>query len=158
MAGFKNPPIRRHASLVPLARDHYRGLAAAQDLGRAAAAGPAERRRAAERFLEAWRSPIADHLADEERVLVPRIGPADERRLAAEHASLRRFAREAAAARDGAPSGPWLRLLAAVLRDHIRWEDRALFRRIEADAGEAALERIGAETARIERERTRCAP
>lgn len=155
VADFQHPPIRRHASLQPLSRDHYRGLKAAQQLEKAADA--AARRRAAAAFLEKWHRELAEHLADEERLLPPFLETAERTRLEREHALLRRYAEEASALDAQAdPGAYWAQGLAAALRDHIRWEERTLYGRIQQRAGEDALAALGRETQQIESKRPRC--
>jgi len=151
-----NPPLHRHPALQPFSRDHYEGLVTARHLVKQA------RLEDLRRFVSNWRKVIAEHFDDEERLLIDLIADAaDVQRLRAEHAQLRQLAAEAQrrlASRDAAEQ--WLREVGQTLNDHIRWEERHLFERIQRDATEAQLAALAERTERIEQSRPRdaCAP
>ncbi len=156
MPHFEHQPLQRHPALRPLSRDHYTGLVQAQHLIKAADGDAAARRRAVAELLDAWATDIAEHFADEERLLLPLMNKADTRRLTDEHQALTRAAAEAREQRrQTEPDADWLRRAGELLRDHIRWEERELFPRIEADADEAALRQLETRTAGIEASRPR---
>ncbi|MFP4143747.1 MAG: hemerythrin domain-containing protein [Phycisphaeraceae bacterium] len=158
MPQFKHAPIQRHPALTPLSRDHYTGLVCAQRSIRAADAHAVDRREALGIFLDAWFREIDEHIRDEERLLIELMNPGDRDRLLTEHARLRRLADEARAERRQTdPDADWLRRLGETLRDHIRWEERELFPRIEDDASEEQLAVIRHETDAIEDARPRSA-
>jgi hemerythrin-like domain-containing protein len=159
MADFQNPPIKRHPSLQPLSRDHYQGLVQAQHLSKSAEQDDAARRRALAEFLDHWQMEIAQHFADEERLLPPYMHAEDKQRLEAEHATLRKYAKDAEEHRRQIDPGiEWIAQLGKMLHDHIRWEERELFPRVEANAGQEALQALHPEAERIEasRNRDRC--
>src|SRR5687768_4771216 len=87
--------LKRHASLIPLSRDHHFALMHALGLRRAAEApnGPGHGAIAtAESFLAYFHDDLAGHMQDEEDALLPlanRVAEADARRLVAEHEDLR---------------------------------------------------------------------
>jgi hemerythrin-like domain-containing protein len=155
---MKHPPLKRHDSLQMFSRDHYGGLVAAQHLLRARSAD--ERRKALGEFLEAWRSEIAEHFVDEERLLTPLMDVAQRARMDEEHATLRALAQQAEQQANAAdPWADFVRDLGQRLNDHIRWEERELFPALEQSATSEQLRQIGEQTHRIEptRPRSQCA-
>lgn len=156
MAKFQNPQLQREPALQPFSRDHYQGLVQARKAIRAAEQDAAARREAVASFLDAWRQEIADHFADEERLLIELMNEPDVRRLRDEHATLRRFAGEAETkAGDADPDPAWLRRLGETLEAHIRWEERELFPRIEQHATGEQLQLLKSHTDQIEAARPR---
>lgn len=155
---MNHPPLKRHESLQPLSRDHYAGLVQAHRMRTAADDDPARRLAALEDFVHEWDSLIAEHLRDEEHLLSDLIG---ERQLIArlldEHDQLRLFATAAKhfVERYEAPAADWMRKLAALLHDHIRWEERELFPVIETNATAAELAVLSRATDVIENQRPR---
>ena len=153
---MKYPPLKRHPALVPLSREHFNGLVQVRRLRAAAGAGAARRRAAVAGFVKNWSAEMAAHFADEERLLGPLMEPEDHRRFDDEHARLRALAAKATAEaaaeraaegdcreeREGAAVGPeedWMRELATLLEQHIRWEERECFERLQrARAAELA--------------------
>jgi hemerythrin-like domain-containing protein len=81
---------------------------------------------------------------------------ADKQRMEQEHAELRQLAEAAEQHRRQVEPGPeWIAHLGQLLHDHIRWEERELFPRIEQNAGQAALEALHPEAEKIEAARSR---
>jgi hypothetical protein len=100
------------------------GLVLARDIGRVRAEEARELVRAA------WEEHLREHFADEEAMLLPLIGDRRAReRLLREHAELR----ELIAVVIGATRVPRSTLdrLARLLHEHIRWEERLLFERVQ---------------------------
>jgi hemerythrin-like domain-containing protein len=156
MPHFEHPPLERHPALQPLSRDHYTGLVHAQHLIKAAEGDPAARRQAVSELLDAWATEISEHFADEERLLLPLLDPTDADRLTDEHQTLRQIAEQARQQRRRTdPDADWLRQAGQRLRDHIRWEERELFPRVEARADAATLKQLEARTRDIEAARPR---
>jgi len=156
MPDSPHPPLKRHVSLQPFSRDHYVGLVQAQHLMQSADAGPDQRRKALDEFLQAWAGEISVHFDDEERLLPQFLSGDPLDRLRREHEVLRGLAgtaRQRAGAPD--PGAAWVRELGQLLSDHIRWEERELFPLIERSASPEKLEHLTAETARIEQSRPR---
>ncbi len=150
-ARFANPPLPRHPTLQPLSREHYGGLLLVRRL-REAAEGDEPARAATIALLhEAWEVELKAHFADEELLLKPHLSNRDMARLIEEHRALERHIKMADHA-DCAPSAEWLRETAAMLEDHIRWEERELFPAAER-AGAEGLDQMAHEADRIERER-----
>jgi len=154
---YEHPPLKRHESLQPLSRDHYVGLVCAEHLRKAGLADgdAAARQKALDEFLDAWRREIAQHFADEERLLTELMTESEAAELDRQHGDLR--ARAEAAERQGSddPGAEWCRALGEALRDHIRWEERELFPALQARATPQQLEILAEHTAPIEQQRGR---
>jgi hemerythrin-like domain-containing protein len=140
--------LKRAEALRSLSRDHHQALFVAQRLRRAE--DPVE---AAAAFLEFWRAHGAAHFRVEEDVLLPcwaLLGTVDEpgaARLSAEHLRIRAAA---LAVESGHASLEALHELGEQLNDHVRFEERELFRLIEADLGDEELARLAAAVAAAE--------
>jgi len=156
MAKFKHAPIDRDEALAPLSRDHYVGLVLAHHLIRAAAEDDVARRQAVEELIDVWDREIAVHLRDEERLLSEFMDKADHQRLLDEHKRLTDLAsRVYAARRQVDPDSAVLREFGQLLEEHIRWEERELFNRIEDRLDTAQLAELQKKTAAIEAARPR---
>lgn len=155
---MKHEPLKRHKSLQPLSRDHYAGLVQARRLRIAADHGASQRLAATAEFVGEWDALMAEHLADEEHLLLDLIeNKALVHRLLDEHDQIRSMATTAThlVERVEAPVPDRLRKLASVLHDHIRWEERTLFPAIEQQATPAELEGLSRATEVIESMRPR---
>jgi len=142
--------MKRSNELRPLSAEHHQALLVAFQLrkgleGHPEAAGAPKELPGllslARRFEESVFQP---HTLAEEELLSPHLTAGDARRLAAEHAELRRlvgWARKAAQAEQRASLGAF----ADLLERHVRWEERDLFPYAEAHLDAAALAGIGAE-------------
>lgn len=136
--------MKRDPSLRSYSEDHHHGLVAARRLGQAAERG-AEIDTAVTAYLDAWRSHILPHFRDEEDLLLPALaavsGDDDPviARTQREHVALRRLARELEVA-EGEPRRAAALAAAALLHDHIRFEEAELFPAIEARVSRAALD------------------
>jgi hypothetical protein len=139
--------VKRSDALRSLSREHHQALTIAQELRRTDAG-----ERAAARFAEFWRHEGARHFRIEEEVLLPTwelLGTVHSEaaaRLAREHLELR----TAALALGEKPSLAAIRALGEKLAAHVRFEERELFPLIEADLGEAELERLARAVAEAE--------
>jgi hemerythrin-like domain-containing protein len=134
--------MKRAEALRPLSREHLVALLAAKKLKEAA--GLEEATRA---FLDFWRSDGRRHFRVEEEVLLPgwamhaAIDRDGVRRMLDEHLALRR---EVLRLEAGEASLEEARELGQLLHDHVRFEERQLFPRVEADLGAEDLERLAA--------------
>lgn len=156
MARFKHEPIERHEALAPFSRDHYTGLVKARHLIKAADAGAVARRKAVAEFVDGWEQEIARHFDDEERLLLEVMSDADRDRMLEEHRQLRDFAEQARQMRRQTdPDAEQVRRIGQALDDHIRWEERELFTRIQGDLNEEQLAFIQQHTEPIEASRPR---
>ncbi len=155
---MKTPPLKRHAALQPLSRDHYVGLVQAQTLLRSAEGGAEDRRSAVAGFVSAWAEEIEPHFHDEERLLPPLMTVDERERLEKEHAALRALAVRAKAwAAEGDPGAAGVRQLGQMLDDHIRWEERELFMSIQQRTADQTLDALRDALQQIEKTRPRSA-
>ena len=161
MARFEHAPIERHEALAPVSRDHYVGLVQAQHLIKAADADDVARRIAIAEFVDAWVNEIAQHLADEERLLGKLANDDDRQRLLDEHHQLHELAKQARELRHHTdPAADVVRRIGETLDQHIRWEERELFVRLQEQLTDDQLAELGRQTAPIEsaRPRSACRP
>lgn len=117
-----------------------------------AEAGVQETRHAAlGAWIDEWTQRMRQHFLDEERLLPPLLTSEERARLLAEHELLRGFIEEARRqiARQQIDDG-LCALAGERLERHIRWEDRELFRAIEARATAEQLAVLAAATRHIE--------
>jgi len=161
VARFKHSPIERHEALAPFSRDHYTGLVQAQHLKKAAESDAVARRKAIAEFVDAWDNEIAEHFADEERLLPALAGDTDRQRLIAEHQQLTDLADQARVLRrQPDPDAQVVRQIGQTLDQHIRWEERELFVRLQDQLSNEQLAELGHQTEPIEQSRPRnaCRP
>ncbi len=139
--------MRRHDSLIPFARDHHSALVVAIGLKRAGNGAPPAQLAAIRALVAEWHDTLEQHFAAEERVLPPLLLAEEWSRLTGDHAQLRQAA--AAAGRQlacGTPDAGFCRSAGILLEQHIRWEDRELFGRIEARASREQLDELARQT------------
>ncbi|HLH66056.1 MAG TPA: hemerythrin domain-containing protein [Solirubrobacteraceae bacterium] len=135
--------MRRSAALAPLSRDHHRALAVAAGLVRCT---PATARSCAELFTRFLDEHEQRHFALEEKLLLPELTVADRElalRVLEDHRALSDAAR---ALREGSlePTPELVRSLGTRLREHVRFEERSLFPRLESSLPAARLAQLGA--------------
>lgn len=158
MSDFKHPPLHRHDALVPLSRDHYVGLVCAQRLKKAADGDQVARRNVVAEYLDAWDAEIAPHLTDEEDLLLELSTEEERRRLTEDHLHLRDLTELIRVERRKIDPDPaLLRNTGEALESHIRWEERELFCRLQAQLSEQQLDSLFRETEKIEISRRRIA-
>ena len=134
--------MKRHASLRTLSHDHHHGLVQAKRLCESAHGDNEQRAVIAEGFAVAWRDQILPHFEREERVLLPYLKGSEEgARLLDEHAKLRSLIEGFRSS--GSPEPSVCGELGKMLEEHIRWEERELFPRLEQSLPEDALHAIG---------------
>lgn len=152
-------PLKRHAALQPLSREHMSGLIQARNLQRAADGGAQERRDAVDAFVRVWHAEIREHFDDEERLLLPLTSRPELRdRLLTEHGVLREIAERCGREPDRLASDvAEMRRLGRLLHDHIRWEERVFFESIQREHPEA-LGLLLHEADRMERHRPGARP
>jgi hemerythrin-like domain-containing protein len=137
--------MKRDEALRPLSREHLQALLTAKRLREAE-----DPRKAAEAFLEFWRSSGGRHFRVEEEVLLPAWAAEAEvdrdgvRRMLEEHLAIRR---EALRLESREPALEQVRELGTLLHDHVRFEERELFPMVE---GALSTESLGALARRIE--------
>lgn len=132
--------MKRAEALRPLSREHLLALLTAKKLREAG-----ELEQAAGAFLEFWRGDGRRHFRVEEEVLLPgwamhaEVDRDGVRRMLDEHLAIRR---EALRLEAGEASLDEARELGRLLHDHVRFEERQLFPRVEADLDDADLARL----------------
>lgn len=140
--------MKRSPELRDLSEQHHYGLVAARNL-RHAAEGRKPLGPTISEFLEAWEAEIQPHFRCEEEILLPELArrlPEDDPLIVqtlVEHVRLRRAVRELA----GADEARQLELAAWIgraLDDHIRFEERQLFPRVEEACEGPLLAELGA--------------
>lgn len=149
--------MKRHASLVPLSREHHHGLVMARRLilGRSTnprADWPRERASQVERLLEFFDSELREHFEVEEAHVFPAAarelsdGGRQTRRLIAEHGAMRAMIREF----EADPASRLDERLAAfgeLLEAHIHREERELFQQMQAECEPETMDALGARIA-----------
>lgn len=141
--------LPRHAALVALSRDHHGVLVQAQALKRAAQAHtlPQAARDAARAYLAFHDAEIVEHMADEERVLLPLAGSVDPQgaeRIVAEHREIEALSAAVREALTGAEvPRDTFEALGELLDDHVRFEERAFFMHVQDRLDPGALARLG---------------
>jgi len=132
--------MKRHEALIPLTHDHHHALAAARRLEGSATADPTERASQAGAFLEFFEADTVAHFREEEEVIFPLVidypeaQPALTRVLLEHvqlHALVSRLRAEVAA---GVVDPETPKLIASLLQNHIRHEEKLLFPLIESTA------------------------
>ena len=146
--------MKRHASLVPLSRDHHHGLVLAQRLilGRSTnprADWPADRAQQAARLIAFFETDLRPHFAIEEAHVFPAAarslddGVRRTRALIDEHETMRGMIRDLVADR-ASRLEERLTAFGQLLRSHIHEEERILFERMQAACEPDVLEDLGA--------------
>ena len=142
--------MKRDASLIRLSRDHQRGLALSKriDDGLAGLEGVSLDQLEQE-MLEVWQNGLLPHFRAECECLLARLvrlSGADDTlitRTQQDHVSIHALvtsAREAASEEERRNA---LGQLAALLREHIRWEEAVLFEATQERFGAQELSRLG---------------
>ncbi len=140
--------MQRSDELAPLSREHHVALEIALRLRRATEADADDVRTA---FLRFFSDEGREHFRAEEELLLPafvRHVAADDPdivRILREHAEMRRRAQDLAA---GPVAAAGLKELGDLLNDHVRFEERTLFPRVEAVLEAAELGALGAALAK----------
>ena len=139
-----NPPIKRSKELAPLSREHHEGLLFVWKLKQGIQKGiePARIAGFAQWF---WSEHLQAHFKKEEEVLSPILGKSMKLReqLFDEHAAIKKILEEAIQH----PSHIMLESLANTVNDHIRFEERVLFKHIEVTVTAEELHAIGLQLA-----------
>lgn len=154
--------MKRHASLVPLSRDHHHGLVMARRLilGRSTnprADWPADRALQAVRLIEFFETDLRPHFEVEEAHVFPAAkrdlsdGARCTRALLAEHETMRAMIRDLVAD----PTSALQERLAAfgkLLEAHIHTEERILFEQMQTACDAQVLDALGARIAGHDRD------
>lgn len=124
--------MKRHPTLLQLSREHYSALKLARDARRAAESDAANAMTAlAPRVVDLFATELEPHFRVEERGILVFLAQSGEHALVArtlaEHAELRRFARELSS-----PDAQTLLRFADLLTAHVRFEEREVFQAAQA--------------------------
>lgn len=125
--------MKRTEALKPLSREHHHALFLAKAIKDASESEGDQARSA---FLEFWQNEGSIHFRVEEEVLLPASGlpgpDEDEEvaRMLSDHLAIRR---RAARVESGEADLAELKELGEMMRDHVRFEERELFPRIERE-------------------------
>lgn len=159
---MKAPPLKRHAGLAPLSRDHHEGLVMARRLIRGKGSSerdewPSDPAEQVAHLSEFFETDLRPHFEAEEACVFPVAartlpdGEALVSALRADHRTLEAMLRSLSAAPiSRSPATDRKRRLAAfgeLLQAHIHTEERVLFERMQAAAEPGALEAMGARLA-----------
>jgi hypothetical protein len=134
--------MKRDQALRPLSREHLDALLAAKRLREAA-----DMEEATKAFLEFWRDDGQRHFRVEEEVLLPtwavhaEVDREGVSRMLDEHLAIRR---DAIRLESGDLTLEEARELGRLLHDHVRFEERQLFPKVEASLDAESLARLGA--------------
>ena len=151
--------LRRDPALVPLSRDHHDVLVQVLWLRRALP-GPAEAlRRAADGFFAFYAEEMVGHMRDEEEVVLPLAAAADPQgaeRIRAEHREIHDLSSRLRASLDDHPALAAVALeLAQLVDDHVRFEERAFFMRVQEARDPGSLAALGTRLLAFREERGR---
>jgi hemerythrin len=156
MPDFNQEPLKRHEALAPFSRDHYSGLVQAQHLIKASEADDVTRRKAVADFVDVFDNDIAKHFDDEERLLVGRMSSADEQFMLNQHRQIRQDVERIRSLRRSVdPDKNTLAEVGKRLNDHIRWEERELFDRLQNELGDQEILALQKQTSQLEASRPR---
>ncbi len=134
--------MKRAEALRPLSREHLVALLAAKKLKEADGLGEATGA-----FLDFWHADGRSHFRVEEEILLPvwamhaEVDRDGVRRMLDEHLAIRR---EALRLEAGEASLAEARELGRLLHDHVRFEERQLFPKVEAALDASALAGLAA--------------
>lgn len=129
--------MKRHEGLIPLSHDHHQGLVHASRLKKAAG-GERPLVETVDAFLAFYPDDLVRHFREEEEtlgvILAQKAGADDPQRvrLFTEHQTFHMRVRDLSTARDAEEGLAEIAAeLGGMLEQHIRWEERELFPRIE---------------------------
>ncbi len=141
--------LARHPALVELSRDHHGVLVQALLLRRAAEQGQDGRTRldTLAAHLRFHDEHVAGHMADEEAGLLPLTRGVDDQaaaRIVEEHRAIETLTeRLRGTTSDGPGLRADLRALGELLHDHVRFEERGFFMRVQECLSAEALDALG---------------
>lgn len=143
-------PIKRSRELKPLSSEHHQALLVAFQLkqglaGHGESAGAPKDLPGLLALARKFESTLfSTHTRAEEEVLGRLLPPADMKRLKFEHGEMLQLLTTARQTQ-GSDMRKALTAFAELLERHIRWEERELFPRCEADMDESDLATVGHE-------------
>ena len=133
--------MKRDHRLRQLSDDHHQALVLARRATSAASLKPEAVATLWDEVTRRFRSELAPHFSIEEQHMLPALeragGAALAKRTRDEHAELRRIVSE-----DGHDVATRLDRFGALLRDHVRFEERVLFEAVQERLSDAELEAV----------------
>lgn len=142
--------MKRDASLYALSWDHQHGLALARDILLRLGGEEKSGRELARKARDFWKAGLRYHFLVEERDVFPLAADGgkdcreDLEKLRAEHGAMRATLRRLPRLKTRRGLEKNLRAFAVLLREHIRYEERTFFPRLEALLGEDGRKTLGA--------------
>lgn len=134
-----NEPIRRHTAMQPISREHHHSLLFCWKIrtGITKSVDPARMIKYADWF---YRTYIIPHFEEEEKYIFPILGSDSElvKRALTEHRKIKRLFEKR---NDSLTS---LTIIEETLENHIRFEERVLFNKIQEVASEEDLSMVNA--------------
>lgn len=133
-------PIKRHAAMISLSKDHHFGLLLVWKI-RQGLAKKIETERISNYVLYFFEMDLEQHFKEEEELLFPCLPVDDPLRLKAvdQHQAINKLI---AAIRANKNDGSLLIQMADQLESHIRFEERELFNHIQSTLSEIELEKL----------------
>ena len=145
--------MQRHPALQPLSRDHHDGLVIVRALNQALDGTLANREAAVRRFVTLWHEEFQHHCHLEEQWILPHLDERMRDRMLEDHRRIREFAIASSELRSN-PSEPlsidFIGELAAVFRNHIRWEEREVFQELQDTLRPDELSKLSIVTAPLD--------
>ncbi len=133
--------MKRDHRLRQLSDDHHQALVLARRATSAASVKPEASADLWDELTRRFHNELAPHFSIEEEHILPALeragGAALAKRTRDEHAELRRIVSE-----DGHDVANGLERFGALLRDHVRFEERVLFEAVQERLGDAELEAV----------------
>lgn len=132
-------PIKRSNELAPLSREHHEGLLFVWKLRQGLQKGVATERLIKFIFWQ-WHNHIKPHFFQEEKILMPFFSAGNELadRMLKEHENIRELILNL----DNDPDSRTISMLADLINDHIRFEERQLFNYLEQTLTSSQLTEI----------------
>ena len=144
--------LKRDPALVPLSRDHHFALRQALWLRRAARASDVGAAAGVARDYIAFHGDeLVPHMADEESIVFPAFegtDPAGTERLRGEHREIDALTSRLRSLDEAADPRPLMAEIAALLDDHVRYEERVYFMAVQERLPASVLLVIGEAIAR----------
>lgn len=140
--------MKRHNSLIKLSKDHHQGLIVAQFVKRNAPAYhglPTDTEGKRKYVLAFWKDDLRNHFGEEENILIPALSGADgmldrlNKRVIDEHRLIENIIDELKQSKN---SEDELDKFGTALNDHIRFEEREWFERIQETFSTDELNKI----------------
>lgn len=133
-------PIKRHTALKPLSREHHHGLLLCWKI-RTGIKKEIETLRMRSYVSWFYNNHLAQHFETEEKYIYPVLGSDNEfiKKAVSEHRKIKHLIQEAT------KSYKNLNLIAEIIENHIRFEERSLFHKIQAIATEEQLQQINSQ-------------